>query len=64
MKGDLTKLAKTPQGALDIEGSIFGLEQGIKGESKYKLESAINLADYLKRNLEYFKELETKRKQE
>ena len=49
---------KVAENCTDIEGEMIGLPGGIQGMSKYRLEKAVNLESYLKRNIKYFKEYE------
>lgn len=46
---------------LDIEGELIGAPGGIQGQSKYRLERAVDVEAYVKKNLEYFKEQELNR---
>ena len=50
------------QTCFDIEGSLIGLENGLQGESKEKLEKQVDVQVYVMKNLKYFEEQETLRK--
>ena len=48
---------------IDIEGEMIGMADGIQGQNKFKLEKAVDIDKYVKRNFSYFKEQESLKRQ-
>ena len=55
MKTLKSTVSRLDSGSIDIEGKLLGLEDGVVGVSKYKLESEIDVTKYVKDNYDYFK---------